>query len=116
MPCGRQGFEMIPGRVMSSRQGFADASGAMAQTDITVLSAGITKFSEAAVFAGDEKRPAAIHYGSVLEREPEPAWFPEPVIVLVPAIPGEDRVRRQRSACGHAASHAVHCVVDPEHA
>ena len=34
----------------------------MTQADIAILSAGIAEFGEAAVFAGDEKRAAAIHY------------------------------------------------------
>jgi hypothetical protein len=48
---------------MASRQGFADASRTVTQTDVTILPASIAKLREAAVFAGDQEGFVATHYG-----------------------------------------------------
>jgi hypothetical protein len=48
---------------MASRQGFADASRSVTQTDVAILPAGIAKLGEAAVFAGDKEGLATTHYG-----------------------------------------------------
>ena len=61
MPRRRQILEAIPGRMMASRQGFADARRSMTQADIAIVPAGIAELGEAPVFAGDEERTAAIH-------------------------------------------------------
>ena len=61
VPCRRQILETIPGRIMSSRQGFADARRSMTQADIAIFPAGIAELGEAPVLAGDEERTSAIH-------------------------------------------------------
>src|SRR5437016_2120587 len=61
LPYRWHSLETVPGRVGASRQGLADARRSIAQADIAILPASITELGEAAIFAGDEERPAATH-------------------------------------------------------